>query len=593
MTPHTSMLRRNEYRRADDSGFAMITVVLITAVLLVIALTAFGDTGANTSSATITNLTAQADGSANAGVAAALYDINASPAVFPCTLTSGTTTPAMVASTGGFPSLGTDTYSVAVTFSSSSIYSSSSSISCNSGTNRAASTPSSAQIVSTGWAGAGSVTCTTNNHSCSSETITEQVTISPIAVQAYSIFTPNSLSLADLQINQSSGVPIEQGVVYAGSISSTTCAGTQEQATLVSAGAISLTSNHCVIAGNLSAGGTVTLSTQAQVAGNLTTSNGNVVLYSSIVGGSIDAGTSSGSTYGNVALCPKSTTAGPICSAATTSASTTGAINAAGTVTLGPTTPAGSPQSSNWPPTSCTATTDKANGDNNAVNGCITYDSTTAVPQPSQLSLPTYNPPTAAAWAADGYNVITLSSTGCTTSGTTNTLLTDIANATKNTVIDATACSAASGYGVDLSSGPAVKVNVPDYDIIVLANGFNLGSGVTFTNTAKSPTTIPQLTFLVPGPASTSSCSTTANQYNLTLSGNTGLQGPNLEELLYTPCYLSVTSAGVNLAGGAFAGTVTFSSPTQITNVNQALVVPPALNFGYETTVGHRYVSAG
>lgn len=548
---------------SGETGFAMIAVTLLTAVLLTLALVAFSDTSVSQTSAITAAVSVQADASANAGVSAAVYDIESGN--FYCTPPSGTMgllTPAA----GGPANAGTDSYTWSVVYSGSG----GTTDACS--TNQATSAPVSAVVTSVGTSTVGAAT--------SSETISESVDVSPVPAQQYTIFSGSNVNLTDVQLNQSTGTPTEFGELYTTGTVTTPSSGAcpKQQVDITAAGSVTVADN-CEIAGSVLSGGSVTLS-QGKIDAAVTAANGNVTMSNSTISGNASAGGSSGGTNGEIWLCPQKNLTGA-CSGLSTGPNTIGGgANANNTVELGSVYEGCNATTATCPTSCSTATKENSNGDNNTVTGCITYDNPTEVHPPPTLPFPTFQNPPQSVWTAAGYTSYETPSVCTGTSA--GSVLYDMENATANTVIVPT-CT------LSLTTNPSSSITLPDYNIVVVAPGINLGSGVQFKGpNPQASGILPQVSFVVPGPSSGGSC---ASSNNLTISASNALPSNNMEVLLYTACTFSITQ-NVNILGTILAGTFpTLSDQLQLTAVNQ-LTLPPGLTFGYQAAVVGRYVSA-
>jgi hypothetical protein len=565
----------------DEAGFALITVTLMAVVFLLLALVASGTVIFNLSSSTHVNAMGTADGAANAGLAATLYDIETGN--FVCSLSNS------------LPSTfnaGTDSYSATVNYYTS--YSdafppatgSGNPMTCSSGT-LAGATPAAAVLQSTGTARFGGVTQT--------ETIKELVDITQVS-QDYALFSANSgISFtSNLEVLAQSGAGSSTGVLYAnGDVAGPTGGGSCTiGATIVALGTLSV-ANNCTVSGSIYLGtdssgkGSLTLS-QATVDGNVTVSSGDVTMSNSTVDQNVVAGGTS--PNGDIWLCPNPIPPSPTTSCTGLSAGKStidGSAIASGTVTLNATS-----ESTTCPTVGVVQDPSR----NDTVDTCITAGSTSAVTAPNAISLPTvYYPESTAsggnagqnsaynAWTAAGY---TVESTSTCTGKLAGSLWYDINNASSSTAIVA-------NCAVDFTNTAPYSLSNSNlnHNVALFApDGVTFGGGFKFNNPSPAGTTA-QLSIIVPTPSGAYSCS--GGGYNITWTGGSGGDIPAGSNGVYTdfftPCTISVGD-NVSTYGEAIAGSFSLSKQFYVTY--QPFTIP-ALTFGYQTFVEERYITSG
>lgn len=600
--------------RQEDPGFVLISVVMLLTVLLILALIAFGDSAVNRATSVQANANIQADATANAGLAAALYDIQSSTGQFPCSNSGAPVlTSAVFPQSEGGPKSPTDTYSVTIDYYSSDWTigsnppgtSSSSYIACSPG-GVATATPVAAWITSTG--------SSTFNPSKAQEVVSEQVHISAVpqsyvAFQAppppgctgagscpWSLGTSPTLSLSQLLVAQPSGgtTVSSQGIVYTqGQLSNggaKACNGLKGMvskppsdpyshyydATLVASGSLTL-DNNCEVAGDLDLGpgattpGSLTLS-QGGVDGDVNLSGGNAVMSNSIVWGNVSAGDPSG-TYGSIELCPSTTpTTYPTgCSSSLSTGPSTiyGTATATGTVSLGSTAEPTSAQVNNPP---CPATT--ASGD--TIGNCIQVSVPYSTPAPTQIFLPTMATPVsgnfaASAWQNGGY--ATIESGNCST-GASGVAAEAAAATTPTVIVVPTGAPSCASDTLTITTNIHLQTSVA-----IFAPSITLGGGSAFSPASKGVSA--QVSLIAEQPSG-SSCND-----NLTVSNN-ALSAAGITSFLYSPCTLSVT-ANATMTGEAVAQNFSLGTSTLTMFYSQLSV--PGLNFGYQAVVEERNIS--
>jgi type II secretory pathway pseudopilin PulG len=612
-SPRRSRLARGVH--PEDKGFVLIAVVLLLTVLLILALIAFGDSQVNRATSAQANANTQADATANAGLAAALYDLESSTGQFPCS-NSGqpVLTSAVFPQSNGGPKTPTDSYSVTIDYYSSDWTigsnppgtSAPSYIACSAG-GVATATPTAAWITSTG--------SSTLNPSKAKEVVSEQVHISAVpqgyvAFQAppapsctgaescpWSLGTSPTLSLAQLLVKQPSGgtTVSTQGIVYTqGQLSdggNKACGGLPGMAskppgdpyshfyyaTLVASGSLTL-DNNCEVAGDVDLGpgattpGSLTTS-QGGVDGDVNVSGGNMVMSNSIVWGNVSAGDASG-TYGNIELCPstKPTTYPPGCTTSLSTGPSTiyGTATATGTVSLGSTAEPTSSQINNPP---CPAIT----GSGDKIGNCIQVSAPYSTPAPTQIFLPVMATPAsgnfaASAWKSGGYS--TILSGDCSTGA--SGVAAEAAAATVPTIIVVpTGAPSCTSDTLTISSAISLKTSVA-----IFAPSITLGGGSNFTVATKGSS---EQLFLIAEEPPGGSCND-----NITVSNGNALSATGIDSVVYSPCTLSVT-ANATTTGEALAQN--FSLGTSTLTMYYTPLAVPGLTFGYQAVVEERNIS--
>lgn len=604
------MTQQSKDSRQEDRGFVLIAVVLLLTVLLILALIAFGDSAVNRTTSVQANATTQADATANAGLAAALYDIESSTGQFPCS-NSGqpVLTSAVFPESNGGPRTATDTYSVTIDYYSSNWSigsnppgtSASTYIACSAG-GVAEATPVAAWITSTG--------SSTLNPSKAKEVISEQVHISSVpqsyvAFQAppppgcagagscpWSLGSPPTLSLAQLLVKEPTTASSWQGIVYTqGQLSDgggKACNGLPAvspkrggdsyshyyDATLVGSGSLQL-DNNCEVAGDIDLGpgattpGSLTLS-QGGVDGDVNSSGGDVVMSNSIVWGNVSAGDSSG-TYGNIKLCPKGGTLPSWCGGLSAGSSTIdGTATATGAVYIGNTAEPTSAQVNNPP---CPATTASAD----TIGNCIQVSSPYSTPAPTQIFLPTMATPAAgnfaaSAWKNAGYATVEPGDCSTGASG----VAAEAAAATNPTVIVVpTGAPSCTSDTLDITG--AINLNT---SVAIFAPSITLSGAAAFHPASKGVS--PQVSLIAEQPTG-GSCND-----NLTVATANALNASGVTSFLYSPCTLSVT-ANAAMTGEAVAQNFSLGTSTLTLTYSQMAI--PGLNFGYQAVVEERNIS--
>ena len=582
----------------DDDGAALIMVVVIVAVLVLLSFIAFVSAGTNDTSATSYNASVQADATASAGAAEAVYEIEVSTGSFPCSISSTSLLPE---SSGGLADAGKSSYSVSIAYYTSFPPTSSSLLTCSGGTvtpNPAA--LKAAVVASTGHTTVGPVSA--------SETVTEQVFVS-LAPNDYSVFQggTSTLDLTHLlPLASSSTSSANVGVVYSNGGITALAGGAcpappapnvnppnppanTMAATLVAQG--SLTFENCylngsVVLGSSGSGQGNLVVTNGIISGNATVSDGSATLSKGqVVGNLVDGGSAPG---GNVVLCPNplGPTSPAACSGLQAGASfVNGSVTAEGTVTLGTTLePSGTPPCS---PTS-------SSGDE--VVGCITPSSPYAVDGPSELSLPKLEADTSgsdwfSAWQSAGdsagngaASTATVDQTSICTGTGAGSVWADVNGETGPTVVIA-------NCAVSWSSG---NLNAQYNTAIVAAGGISLSGNFAFTQPPPPPGTQPtpvQISLVVPAPTSSYTCGS-----SLSTTVNSNILGPQTQKdsfFLYTPCTLTI-SKGLNLTGEIVANTVNVTQNVKLAYpTSTAAFSPPGFNFGFQVVVEARYVTSG
>ena len=246
----------------------------------------------------------------------------------------------------------------------------------------------------------------------------------------------------------------------------------------------------------------VTLS-NAKIKGDINIWQGNLVMSDSTVVGNVAA--SGVAPYGNILLCPNPVSGNASCTGLTGGASTIGATTgqtaatssaeAANTVTL----------ATKVEPPSCPGPT-KYGG--NEITGCVdSNDTAFTVNPPKATPIPTVIPPVSGGtraqvialtlWTHAGYTVEPATTCG----NGTSSVISDMANATANTVIVAN-CAVTFPTG---TTSVTLKHNIA----VIAAKGITINSGFKFNTTGSGH----ELFLMVPTPTS-GSCST--GTYNIT-----------------------------------------------------------------------------
>jgi|GEM_PF-6563795 len=599
MTPHPAAGTPRRLRH-DEDGAALIMVVVIVSILVLLSFIAFVSAANNDVSVNSYDVSTQADATAAAGAAAALYDIESSTGTFPCSLAS---TKLLPTSSGGLTNAGKSSYSVGIDYYSAYPPSSSNLISCTGGSVTPVPTSLKAAVVkSTGKTVTGPVSST--------ETITEQVYIS-VVPNDYSVFSggAGTLDLSNLVAEGSGTTPSGSGTVYAnGDVSIVSAGGPGAAcatppapslsapnppansfvASIVAQGNLSIT--NCFVNGSVFLGtdssnnGNLVLS-QATVDGGATTSSGSATISDSQVVGNLSAG---GGSTGSVVLCPNPLGAHPPTGCGTLKAGgsiVNGSVTAQGTVTVGTTSePAGTPPCS----------TTNTGGDQ--VVGCITPASPYTVTSPGQLSLPTFTTDSTgsdwfSAWASAGDSAgngaastaTVINTSTCTGTGA-GSVWSDVNGETGPTVVIA-------NCGISWSSG---NLNAPYNTAIIASGGISLSGNFAFTQPNPGPgkqPTAAQISLVVPTPTSSYTC---GSSLNTTIGSNmAGPQTQNDTFFVYTPCTLTVSSA-VSFAGELAANALSVTKKVQLSYPSSTTAFsPPGFNFGFQVVVESRYVTSG
>lgn len=611
---------RSGPRRTDDAGFALIAVILLAAVLVMLALVAFGDIAWEQNSGRGVNTTAQADAAAQTGLAAAKYDISV--------LSTACSLPWTGVVTSGAPAnTPASSYSVSVNYYTTTTPNSADADTCNATTNAGVTTYSlasaaqSATILSTGAANVGGKwsAATANNltnvassnssgayvgGNTSTETIEEQVSISGVSANSYVIFAGSSLTTSvnnQLTVSASNATPPLLGEIYVnGNFSTGTagCPGAGEDATLVTSG--NLTLDSCTVDGSVAASGNILLQNGASIGAsssapsNATASNGSIVMDgSNIYGNAVARGSSSSS----IQLCPKSTTPTSPCSqlpsSTDTGASTIwGSADASGTVTEGISSEEANAPYYEAPP--CSAVSDKVGGDNNAIDGCITtQDSSTSANVSSSLGLPTIAAPTTAGNSWTGYTLD--ANANCNSGSDPNSVYNLLASSTPQVIVLGSSCSGVLNFSTNITLTANMAVFAP--------NGISLAQNFKFA-TAGGNTSKLQLSLIVPTPTSSYSCGTASSpSYSITINGksfpNPAGASPyaGIYEDFYTPCYMSLPTGAVTAYGSMIAEYYNFLNSSgqakgQLT-ISYNPFAPPGLTWGYVVQTEQHFVVQG
>lgn len=533
-----------------EEGFILIAVVLLMAMLLILALTAFTSAWFLTVSSVDPATRGDADQTAQAGVAMATYYMSIGN--WSCQI-SESSTPVPSGPPNALPA----SYSVTIAY-----YSSSGTALCPSGGGgQASTTPATATITSTATAASGSRTA--------KETIVEDVDINDISAQTYTIFSGGQLNLNKLTVAAPSGTQTAGEIFADGPVSITAPPKGCEAASIVSIGDMNLAGN-CPISGSIEAVGNLTLSAGVSVSGNAVAGNGDLVASHSAIDGTATA--IGGSSSGDVVLCPATSdcngTTGPAgTSTVGSTATASGYVSVGGTVF---TTSASPP---------CAST--NAGGD--TVTGCITAGSGASPSSPS-LGLPTLPMPTASSnpWTSAGYSGFQQLAS-CTQSALT---------AVVNTESVPTVVEMPSGCDLALNPGggpgqPALQV--PYSTAVFSPCGFTVSGG----NLGPPPpgSTAAQLSLIVP--SGTYTCSSTAD---ITFSGQNMTNPQPLSLFLYTPYSVDNTSGNLVMDGEIIAGTIGSSASAGLTStaaVTYAACTVPGISFGYDVSVVTRLVTVG
>lgn len=281
------MIRKLVDRDRDDAGFALIAVILITAVLAVMVSAAFLDSSVSNDRVNGALVHSEADESANYGVAKVTYDMETG--TFLCSYSSQQV---------ALPTGSLNTYTTSWSTSTVQYFDSSGNSLDPSGTNCVSNVlqavPTTATVAVTGSASSGIYQ--------SSETINETLAVTSVNAQNMVIFSGGNVDLTkNVQItapaNSSTGELYSGGTI---SLPSGNC--TNESVNTVSSGDTSI---YCNITGEVDAVGNLNIY-NSTVTGDVDASSGNLTMWGGTITGNATAAGSTGS--GNITLCPNSDT---------------------------------------------------------------------------------------------------------------------------------------------------------------------------------------------------------------------------------------------------------------------------------------------
>jgi Tfp pilus assembly protein PilX len=584
--------RRLDARSAHgaDSGQALIVVIILLTVVAVLTLVAITDSVYSTTTTTKAATTIDANSAASAGVAAALYDV--SKGTYFCQhattkLTTGAFHHTDELNEYRFNVVYYDQYAdpeptPAPTTQPTSI------------TERCVATK-----LPTGVTFGAAVITATGTSKTAAKTskaeIEELVRTYPLD-PSYVLYSGSSsgLNLSRVQMfatTSPNNTFTNTGIIY--SASGVTDVVTSAPANCLDAaidahGTINFKGGACSHA-SLYATKTITLS-GAKIYANVNVASGNVTMSSTTVFGDVEA--TGHIPEGNIVLCPVPPTRNAACTGL-----------ASGDSDVGGSPPGGTPTTSNADASNSVTVGTTSEGDRcpgpvssggDEVTGCVEPDDTAfTVSPPKTVPLPKVMAPLGSGttaqkiaytlWTKAGYAVET--TTECTGTGA-GTLVSDIDNATRNTVIVAK-CA------VTFPAGSATTATLKHNVAIFAPDGITVNSGFTFKLTASTL----HLYFMVPT-TNSGTCNVTFGSGSAADFPSGGGGGPggathSIQTFVFTPCGLSIDDGGsFTVKGVLVVGSLSITNATTLT-LRHSSFIPPDFSYGYQPLAITRYLAKG